>query len=226
MNNIKEIFRKNSIMLWGKKMGMSHFYDQDTGNHIPVTALWIPKNQIQMKKIIDNKILLTIGCGGAKGKLNSPLIGFLEKNNLSLFSQRGTFKGDLLKNSLLKDVNQGDFIDNSLFEKGDYVDTISFSKGKGFAGVVKKYGHRIKGRVSVSLAHRGHQSIGNRTDPGKVAKGRPMPGQMGNERKTTENLVIVNIDRENSVIFVKGSVAGGNGFVKIRSSLKKQGCVV
>jgi large subunit ribosomal protein L3 len=216
---------KNSIMLWGKKMGMTHLYDEETNRHIPITALWIPDNQIQNIAVSVKKILFTIGCVGSKNKLTVPLLGLFEKKNLRPYVQRGTFQADPQKNNDLLSLKEGAILDNTLLNIGDYIDIISTSKGKGFAGVVKKFGHRIKGRSNVSLAHRGHQSIGNRTDPGKVRKGTPMPGQMGDERRTTENLCVVAVDREKSIIFIKGSVAGGKGYVKIRSALKKKGCI-
>jgi len=217
---------ESSCMMLGKKVGMSHVCDDVSGKQIPLTCLFIPENQIQSVQDHGQKKLITLGCIGSKSLLTNPLIKGFDKNNLKHYSYHRTFQINTQSQSI--DVlNRGFIIDLSALTIGSYVDVTADSKGKGFAGVVKKYGHRIKNRSNVSLAHRGHESVGNRRNPGKVIKGRPMSGQMGNKRCTVENLKIYKIDLERSMIFVMGSVPGASsGYVRIRSSLKKKGCVL
>ena len=225
--NLNNVLDEHSCMILGKKVGMTHAYDEVSGKHIPLTALFIPENQVQSVKNHGIKKLITLGCIGSKRKLTVPLMKFLDKNGLKHYSYSRTFQIDTSKTKVADNIENSAIIDCSVFKIGAYIDVCGDSRGKGFAGVVKKYGHRIKGRSNVSLAHRGHESIGNRRNPGKVIKGRPMSGQMGNQRRTSENLEIYKIDLEKNMVFVKGSVPGGNcEYVRIRSSVKKKGCVL
>ena len=117
----------------------------------------------------------------------------------------------------------GTIIDISHFEKGQIIDVTGVSIGKGFAGVMKRYNFR-GGRAShgVSVSHRAHGSTGNSQDPGRVFKGKKMAGHMGAQRVTKQNLTIMDIDLDNNLIFIKGSVPGRkNSVVLIKDAVKK-----
>lgn len=226
-NILENVLDEHSCMIVGKKVGMTHVYDDISNQHIPLTALFIPENQVQSIQNHGTKKLIRLGCIGSKRRLTMPLMKYLDKNEFKHYSYSRTFQIDASKTEHADLIENGHLLDVSIFKIGAYVDIAGDSRGKGFAGVVKRYGHRIKGRSNVSLASRGHESIGNRRNPGKVIKGRPMSGQMGNKRCTAENLQIYKIDAEKSMLFVRGSVPGGNcEYVRIRSSVKKKGCVL
>jgi len=109
------------------------------------------------------------------------------------------------------------------FEGADTVDVIGNSKGRGFAGVVKRHGFRGGPATHGSGFHRTAGSVGPGTSPGRVIKGRKMPGRMGNERVTSRNLEVVKIDSERNLMLVKGSVAGSNGgYVLVRKVRAQQ----
>ena len=109
-----------------------------------------------------------------------------------------------------------------MFEPGDYVDIVGTTKGKGFAGVVKRHGFRGGRATHGSMFHRAPGSIGASADPSRVFKGTKLPGRMGNERKTVQNLQVWAVRPELNVILVKGAVPGSkNGFLLIKQAIKK-----
>ena len=117
----------------------------------------------------------------------------------------------------------GSSLDVSHFKTDQFVDVTSISIGKGFAGAMKRHNFGgLRASHGVSISHRAHGSIGQCQTPGRVWKGKKMSGQMGNERKTIQNLEIVNIDVENNLLFIKGAIPGFNGSkVTIKPSIKK-----
>jgi large subunit ribosomal protein L3 len=116
----------------------------------------------------------------------------------------------------------GQEVKADVFESGDYVDIVGTTKGKGFAGVVKRHGFRGGRATHGSMFHRAPGSIGASADPSRVFKGTRLPGRMGNERKTVQNLQVWGIRTEMNVILVKGAVPGcKNGFVLIKQATKK-----
>ena len=116
----------------------------------------------------------------------------------------------------------GSHLTTDVFEVGQHVDVTGTSKGKGYAGVIKRHNFSMQDAThGNSLAHRAHGSIGQCQTPGRVWKGKKMSGHMGNEQKTVQSLEIVHMDKENNVIYIKGSVPGFNGSeVKIKPSIK------
>jgi len=142
-----------------------------------------------------------------------------------LFKKAETTPKRFLKEFRLKDdaqVTDAD-LDLAQFEAGDWVDVIGTSKGKGFQGVMRRHNFQGQGMSHGSMMHRRPGAIGNRSTPGLVFKNMKMPGHMGDERVTTQNLKVVQVRPEDGVILISGSVPGANGgFIVIRPAKKKQ----
>lgn len=201
------------IGLLGRKLGMTQIFDRD-GSVVPVTVIEVgPCIVTQVKQqASDGYAAVQLGFGAAK-RLNKP--------------QRGHLKGlgDLryLAEFRVDDPSQwqrGQRIGAELFEKGEYVDVIGVSKGRGFAGGVKRHhfggGPKTHGQ---SDRHRAPGSIGATTDPGKVFKGLRMAGHMGNERVTVRNLLVVESNPARNILAVRGAVPGPDGgLVKVRAA--------
>ena len=192
----------------GKKLEMTQIFEGD--NIIPVIIIQAgPCNVVQKKtKEKDGYNAIQIGFEEIKeNKLNKPELGHFQKNKISPLRY--------LKEIKLEDISQitvGDELKVDIFKKGDLVNISGVSKGKGFQGVVKRYG--FKGGPASHGAKQWHRrlgSIGASSDPSRVFKGKKMPGRMGRERVTTRNLAVVDVDTENNLLLVKGSVPGSKG---------------
>ncbi len=208
-----------SIGLIGKKSGMSRLFLED-GESVPVTAVSVCGNFIADIKTKE------------KNGYNALVVSKTEKSNNLNKSQKEFFKKvNLAPGSLaefrLDDNNDSSFeigshLTADLFEVGQYVDVTGTSKGKGYAGVIKRHNFKMQDAThGNSLAHRAHGSIGQCQTPGRVWKGKKMSGHMGDVQKTVQSLKIVHMDVENNVIYIKGSVPGFNGSqLKIKPSIK------
>tara|TARA_B100000700_G_scaffold170739_1_gene188571 strand:- start:59 stop:694 length:636 start_codon:yes stop_codon:yes gene_type:complete len=208
-----------SIGLIGKKSGMSRLFLED-GESVPVTAVSVCGNFIADIKTKE------------KNGYNALVVSKTKKSNNIKKSQKEFFKKvNLEPGSLaefrLDDNNEevyevGSHLTTDVFEVGQHVDVTGTSKGKGYAGVIKRHNFSMQDAThGNSLAHRAHGSIGQCQTPGRVWKGKKMSGHMGNEQKTVQSLEIVHMDKENNVIYIKGSVPGFNGSeVKIKPSIK------
>ena len=208
-----------SIGLIGKKSGMSRLFLED-GESVPVTAVSVCGNFIADIKTKE------------KNGYNALVVSKTKKSNNIRKSQKEFFKKvNLEPGSLaefrLDDNNEeiyevGSHLTADVFEVGQHVDVTGTSKGKGYAGVIKRHNFSMQDAThGNSLAHRAHGSIGQCQTPGRVWKGKKMSGHMGNEQKTVQSLEIVHMDKENNVIYIKGSVPGFNGSeVKIKPSIK------
>jgi len=200
----------------GKKLGMTHIFQED-GLVTPVTAVEAgPCVVIQIKTTArDGYQAVQVGFGHAK-KINSPLKGHLR--GLGEFRYLKEFRVDNIE-----DYSVGQTIDTSIFGPGDYVDVIGVSKGKGFAGGVKR--HHFSGGPKThgqSDRHRAPGSIGSGTTPGRVYKGLKMAGHMGVDQVTVQNLKVVRSDSDKNLLLIKGAVPGPkNGFLVIRKAKKK-----
>lgn len=200
----------------GKKLGMTHIFQED-GLVTPVTAVEAgPCVVIQIKTTArDGYQAVQVGFGHAK-KINSPLKGHL--HGLGEFRYLKEFRVDNIE-----DYSVGQTIDTSIFGPGDYVDVIGVSKGKGFAGGVKR--HHFSGGPKThgqSDRHRAPGSIGSGTTPGRVYKGLKMAGHMGVDQVTVQNLKVVRSDSDKNLLLIKGAVPGPkNGFLVIRKAKKK-----
>jgi large subunit ribosomal protein L3 len=206
--------------LIAKKVGMSIVYDQD-GTVIPVTLLSVNDCQvIQVKtKESDGYVAMQVGTGEVKLKnVTKPMKQHFEKNNTSAKHKIVEFRVD--EASLL---SSGTALSVSHFVAGQFVDVTGTSIGKGFAGWMKRWGFRgLRASHGVSLTHRSGGSTGQRQDPGRVEKGKKMPGHMGARRSTSQNLKVIFVDQEKGLIGVKGAVPGHKGnYVLVRDAIKK-----
>ena len=208
-----------SIGLIGKKSGMSRLFLED-GESIPVTAVSVCGNFVADIRTSD------------KNGYNALVVSKTKKHNNLKKAQKEFFKKiDINPGSLAEfklDDNQvtheiGEHLTADIFEVGQHVDVTGISKGKGYAGVIKRHNFAMQDAThGNSLAHRAHGSIGQCQTPGRVWKGKKMSGHMGNQKKTIQGLKIVDMDIENNVIYIKGAIPGFNGSqVKIKPSIKK-----
>ena len=196
---------------------MSRLFLED-GESVPVTAVSVCGNFVAGKKTTD------------KNGYNALLVSKTTKSNNLSKSQSEFFKkininpGSLaeFKSDDIENYEIGAHLTADIFEVGQYVDVTGKSKGKGYAGVIKRHNFRMQDAThGNSLSHRAHGSTGQCQTPGRVWKGKKMSGQMGNERKTIQNLKLVKTDIENNLLFVKGAVPGPTGSIlKITKSVK------
>ena len=205
----------------GRKLGMSQIFDRQ-GNAIPVTIVQAgPCTVLQVKtKEKDGYNAIQLGFGDKKEKhTTKPLLGHFKKAD-------STPKRHI-RETRVEDPGMftvGQVITAGLFEKDDRVDVTGTSKGKGFAGVMKRHGFSgFMASHGVHESKRGGGSIGQSADPAKVFKGMKMPGQMGDEAVTIQNLRVVDVRESQNLIMVKGPVPGGkNGLLVIHHAIKKE----
>ena len=206
--------------VFGVKAGMTRVFDEN-GNHVPVTVVKIITNLITQVKTTDKDgyNAYQVGYGEKReALLNKPNKGILAKAGVS---QNVTHFTEI-KTDSVEAANLGKEVDFETFGPGTYVDVTGESKGKGFAGVMKRYNFRGGPASHGSHFHRRVGSIGNRATPGRVFRGKKMPGHMGVDQKTVQNMVVVEVNLAKGYLLLRGSVPGGkNGFIKIAKALKK-----
>ena len=208
-----------TIGLIGKKIGMTREFF-DSGISIPVTVLSVEKGRILDVITKEKRGYDAIKVGFGKIK-NSKLT----KQMKGVFAKKSTEPRKVLKEFRVNNISEfkeGNEIGLELFKDQKFVDVTSKTIGKGFAGVMKRYNFS-GGRASHgnSVSHRAQGSTGQNQDPGKVFKGKKMPGHMGDKLRTMQNLEIIKSDFENNLIFVKGSIPGSkNSFVLIQKTSK------
>ncbi len=204
-----------SKFMLGRKAGMTQVFDE-TGAAVPVTVIHCGPLTVVQKKTVENDGYNAIKVAYEEvKKLNKPDEGQFKKVNVSPMRFLREFKSD-------EDFAVGDVINVAdMFEVGGRVDVVGRSKGKGFAGPMKRHNFS-RGRMSHgSKYHRASGSLGSSATPGKVRKGKKLPGQLGNKRVTVQNLDVVMVDRERNILVVKGSVPGSrNGFLEISNTVK------
>lgn len=203
----------------GKKIGMTQIFDE-TGKVIPVTVLEAGPCVVSQKKTVENDgyAAIQVGYGDLKAhRVNKPMKGHFAKGNVA---PKRTLREFRLENT--DAYNVGDLIKADIFAVGDKVDVTGTSKGKGYAGAIKRWGlHRLKETHGTGPVARHAGSNGPISDPSRVFKGKRLPGHMGAEQVTVQNLMVAKIDAENNLIAVKGAVPGPNGgIVVIRDSVK------
>lgn len=204
----------------GRKIGMTQIFDE-AGKVIPVTVIEAGPCVVVQKKTIDNDgyEAVQIGFGDVKPhNVNKPKAGH--------FAKADAAPKRVLKEYRLEDIkayNLGDIIKADLFAEGDIVDVSGTSKGKGFAGTVKRYGnHTLKASHGTGPVGRHAGSMAGASDPSRIPKGKKMPGHMGAEKVTVQNLEVVKVDAENNLIAVRGAIPGPKGgIVSIINSVKK-----
>ena len=197
---------------------MSRLFLED-GESIPVTAVSVCGNFVAGIKTEEKNGYNALLVSKTKKSNN------LNKSKSEFFKKININPGSLVefKSDDLESYEVGKHLTAELFEVGQYVDVTGTSKGKGYAGVIKRHNFAMQDAThGNSLAHRAHGSIGQCQTPGRVWKGKKMSGHMGNVQKTVQSLKIVDMDVENNVIYIKGAVPGFNGSeVKIKPSIKK-----
>ena len=198
--------------LIGKKLGMTQLFDAN-GNVVPVTVIEAGPCVVAQKKTVENDgyDAVQIGYGDLKAsKTNKPMKGHFAKNDVA--------PKKVLREFRLADcaaVNVGDVLKADIFAEGDSVDVRGTSKGKGYAGVIKRWNFsRLKESHGTGPVHRHGGSLGV-IDPARVFKGKKMAGHLGNERVTVQNLKVVKIDAENNIIAVKGAIPGPKGGIVV-----------
>ena len=198
---------------------MSRLFLED-GESIPVTAISVCGNFVADIKTKEHNGYNAVVLSKSK-KLNN-----LSKSQSEFFKKNNINPGSLSEFRVENDIDTfeiGKHMTADVFEVGQFVDITGTSKGKGYAGVIKRHNFSMQDAThGNSLAHRAHGSIGQCQTPGRVWKGKKMSGHMGNVKKTVQNLKIVELDVENNVVYVKGAVPGFNGSeIKIKPSHKK-----
>ena len=205
--------------LIGKKIGMTQLFDEN-GKVIPVTVVEAGPCTVVQKKTIENDgyAAVQVGYGDVKvTKVNKPMAGHFKKADVA--------PKKVLKEFRLADtdsVNVGDILKADIFAVGDRVDVVGTSKGKGTAGVIKRWNFsRLKETHGSGPVARHGGSMGACSSPSRVWKGKKMAGHLGAEKVTVQNLAVVKIDAENNLIAIKGAIPGPNGgIVVIKDSVK------
>ena len=206
--------------LIGKKVGMTQIFDEK-GNVIPVTVIEAgPCNVVQVKTVeTDGYNAIQLGFGAVKeNKVNKPIKGHFAKAKITPMKHLREFRVNDVSS-----VKVGDEIKADTFAQGDSVDIQGITKGKGFQGVIKRHGQSRGPMGHGSMYHRRPGSMGPTSTPGRVFKGKKLPGHMGHVTVTIQNLDVVRVDLDKNVILVKGSVPGAKGAIlKIKSVVKAQ----
>jgi len=195
--------------LIGKKIGMTQSFDAE-GNVIPVTVIKAGPCTVVQKKTSekDGYSMLQLGLVEEKPakKPPKPLVGHFKKSGLPPTSILREFHF-----AAEAEIKEGDQVFVDIFQAGDKVHVLGTSKGKGFQGVVKRWGFRGGGASHGSMFHRAPGSIGASSYPSRVMKGKKMGGHMGQDRVTVRNLTVMQADKENNLLIVKGAVPGPRG---------------
>ena len=202
-----------------KKLGMTQLFDE-TGKCVPVTVVEAGPCVVSQKKTVetDGYEAIQVGFGDMKAnKVNKPMKGHVAKGDVA--------PKKVLREFRLSDIstyNVGDIIKADVFAEGDKVDVAGTSKGKGTAGVIKRWNFsRLKETHGTGPVHRHPGSLGACSSPSRVFKGKKLAGHLGSERVTVQNLAIVKVDSENNIIAIKGAIPGPKGgIITIADSVK------
>ena len=200
-----------SLGLVGKKVGMTRVFT-DAGESVPVTVLHVPSNRITRVRCheLDGYDAVQITYGDIKlSRINKPMAGHFAKTGVRAGRRLQEFRS---AKEQLKTLQVGSELGVGLFSVGQKVAVSGVSKGKGFAGAVKRHNFRMQDAThGNSISHRALGSTGQCQDPGHVFKGKKMAGQMGGVRVTTKNLKVVQIDEGKDLLLIKGSIPGAPG---------------
>src|SRR5438270_1632125 len=212
-----------SIGLLGQKIGMTSVYDAN-GRLRPVTVMAASDN-VLVRRITadrDGYSAVQIGFGTQKeSRLNASEVGAFKKANVEpkRFMREFRLEADAPEGEVNLNVTQ--------FQAGDFVDVIGRSKGKGFQGVMKKHNMAGQGAAHGSKTHRRNGAVGNRSTPGRIWKNMGMPGHLGDERVTVQNLQVMQVRESEKVILISGAVPGANGSpVVVRPAIKNPGALI
>jgi large subunit ribosomal protein L3 len=207
----------------GKKVGMTQVFD-DRGNVVPVTVIEAGPCYVTQVRSADKDGYTAIQLGFGAGKperLTKGQLGHLQKNSLPALRVLREFR---LHNGEGSDLTEGTEIKVDVFAQGDKIDVIGTSKGRGWAGTIKRHNfHRQRKTHGQSDRERAPGSVGMCALPGRTIKGQKMAGRMGNERVTIQNLEVVRVDAEKNLLAVRGSIPGAKGgIVIIRPAVKSK----
>ncbi len=207
-----------SIGLLGQKIGMTSIYDA-AGKLRPVTVIAAEDNVLVRRVTAENDgySAVKVGFGAQKeSRMNGAVLGEFKKAEVEPKKFVREFR-------LASDAPEGDInLSVTQFAPGDFVDVIGRSKGKGFQGVMKKHNFHGQGAAHGSKTHRRNGAIGYRSTPGRVWKNMGMPGHMGDEKVTVQNLQVLQVREAEKVILISGAVPGSNGsLVVVRPAIKK-----
>lgn len=204
--------------LIGKKIGMTQIFNEE-GKVIPVTVIEAGPCVVSQVKTeeTDGYNSIQLGFGAIKeSKVNKPERGHFTKANIAPARYLREFRVDSIE-----DVKVGDELKADIFMAGDKIDIQGTSKGKGFQGVIKRHGQHRGPMGHGSMYHRRPGSMGPTSTPGRVFKGKKLPGHMGRVTVTIQNLDVVKVDSDKNVVLVKGSVPGPKGAIlKLKTSVK------
>src|ERR1700704_671059 len=206
-----------SIGLLGQKIGMTSVYDAK-GRLCPVTVIAAGDNVLLRRLTEENESYSAVQVGFAaqkESRVTKPLLGEFKKAGVGpqKFVREFRLSNDLPEGEVNLSVTQ--------FQAGDYVDVIGRSKGKGFQGVMKRHNFHGQGAAHGSKTHRRNGAIGNRSTPGRIWKNMGMPGHLGDERVTVQNLQVLQVRETEKIILISGAVPGSNGsYVVVRPAIK------
>jgi large subunit ribosomal protein L3 len=212
-----------SIGLLGQKIGMTSVYDANGRMH-PVTVIAAGDNVLLRRLTSENEGYSAVQVGfdvQKESRLSRASLGGFKKANVEpkKFVREFRLTTDLPEGEINLNVTQ--------FQPGDFVDVIGRSKGKGFQGVMKKHNFHGQGAAHGSKTHRRNGAIGNRSTPGRIWKNMGMPGHLGDERVTVQNLQIMQVREAEKIILVSGAVPGSNGsYVVVRPAIKNPGKIL
>jgi large subunit ribosomal protein L3 len=206
-----------SIGLLGQKIGMTSVYDAN-GKMRPVTVIAAGDNVLVRRLTHDNDGYAAVQVGfdtQKESRLSRASLGGFKKANVEPKKLLREFR-------LIGDVPEGEInLSVTQFQPGDFVDVIGRSKGKGFQGVMKKHNFHGQGAAHGSKTHRRNGAIGNRSTPGRIWKNMGMPGHLGDERVTVQNLQVLQVREAEKIILISGAVPGSNGsYVVVRPAIK------
>jgi large subunit ribosomal protein L3 len=206
-----------SIGLLGRKIGMTSVYDAK-GRLCPVTVIAAGDNVLLRRLTEENErySAVQVGFGAQKeSRVTKPLLGEFKRAGVQPQKFVREFR-------LINDLPEGEInLSVTQFQAGDYVDVIGRSKGKGFQGVMKKHNFHGQGAAHGSKTHRRIGAVGNRSTPGRIWKNQGMPGHLGSERVTVQNLQVMQVREAEKIILVSGAVPGANGsYVVVRPAIK------
>ena len=195
----------------GKKLGMTQLFDEN-GKVVPVTVMEAGPCTVVQKKTVesDGYQAVQLGFGEVSAKrVNKPAKGHFAKADVA---PKKTLREFRLAD--ISAMNVGDILKADVFAAGDHIDVVGVSKGKGYAGTIKRWnGHRLRESHGTGPVARHAGSMGACSTPSRVFKGKKLPGHLGAERVTIQNLTVVKVDAENNLIAIKGAVPGPKGAV-------------
>ncbi|MAZ66689.1 MAG: 50S ribosomal protein L3 [Kangiellaceae bacterium] len=200
-----------AIGLVGRKCGMTRVFNED-GTSVPVTVIEVTPNLVTQVKTEETEgyRALQVTTGSKKAsRVNKAAAGHFAKAGVEAGRGLWEFRVSAEEGT---DLAPGSSIDVSIFEEGQSVDVQGVSKGKGFAGAIKRWNFQTQDMThGNSLSHRAPGSIGQNQTPGRVFKGKKMAGHMGNVKTTVQNLSVVRVDAEKNLLLIRGAVPGANG---------------